>query len=79
MTVRRMVIVRAPGTQKNPMVRISNSFLVLAGFKIGTPIEISYQQSVITIKKLDSSYEHCNLPESLTATGTTEPTSTSDR
>lgn len=52
MTTRRMVIVRAPGTDRNPMVRITNSFLERSGFKVGTPIEVSYQRGLITIKKL---------------------------
>ena len=58
MTVRKMLIVRAPGTDRNPMLRISNSFLLLAGFKVGTAIEVSYQPGLITIKKISNHDYH---------------------
>jgi hypothetical protein len=50
--VRRMVIVRAPGTNNKPMIRISNNILAHAGFTIGTRIEITYERDIITIKKI---------------------------
>lgn len=49
---RRMVVVRAPGTDNKAMIRISNNMLASVGFTIGTPIEITYERGVITIKKL---------------------------
>lgn len=52
MTVRQMIVVRAPGTNSNPMIRVSNSYLVLAGFIVGTQFEITYQSGLITIRKL---------------------------
>lgn len=49
---RRMVVVRAPGTNDKPMIRISNNILASAGFAIGTSVEITYERGIITIKKL---------------------------
>lgn len=47
---RKMSIVRAPCTEANPMIRISNKFLSDAGFKIGDKIDVSYQRGKIIIK-----------------------------
>ena len=51
MTVRRMTVVRAPSTNGKPMIRIVNNLLAKAGFEIGTPVEVTYQRGIITIKK----------------------------
>ncbi len=55
-SLRRMVIVRAPGTIDIPMLRISNSFLAGAGFEINTRIEVFYEKGRITITKLASEH-----------------------
>ena len=52
MTVRRMVVVRSPGTDRRPEIRISNTWLLLAGFVVGTPIEVFYNRGVITIRTI---------------------------
>ena len=51
--IRRMSVVRTPGTEDKPMIRIANRFLSDAGFKIGSTVEVSYQSGVIIIKKLN--------------------------
>lgn len=53
---RRMHVVRQPGTYDRPMIRIANSALQQAGFKLGTPFAITYQSNLLTIKKLK--HEH---------------------
>lgn len=53
MTLRNMVVVRAPSTTNCPMVRIANRMLKLHGFAIGVPIEVTYQQNIITLKIID--------------------------
>jgi hypothetical protein len=50
--IRHMVVVRTPGTNNKPMIRISNELLANAGFNIGTQIEITYERGNITIKKI---------------------------
>jgi hypothetical protein len=47
-----MVVVRAPGTNNKPMIRITNELLTNAGFSIGTKIEVTYEKGIITIKKI---------------------------
>jgi len=54
MTVRRMAVVRAPSTNGKPMIRIVNNLLAKAGFEIGTPIEVVYQQNIITLRILEN-------------------------
>ena len=49
---RSMVVVRAPGTSNKPMLRVSNRLLTNAGFNIGTAIEVTYERSIITIRKI---------------------------
>lgn len=56
MTLRNMVVVRSPSTDNRPEIRISNSFLLLSGFKVGTPIEVCYQQGRIIITKLNNQH-----------------------
>ncbi|OGI15745.1 MAG: hypothetical protein A2878_02980 [Candidatus Moranbacteria bacterium RIFCSPHIGHO2_01_FULL_54_31] len=58
MIVRRMTVVRAPSTNGKPMIRLINNLLTKAGFEIGTPIEVTYQRGIITIKKLDEHHEY---------------------
>ena len=53
MTLRNMVVVRAPSTTDCPMVRIANRILKLHGFVIGEKIEVVYEQNKITLKILD--------------------------
>ena len=50
---RRMSVVRSPGTTEKPMIRIANNFLVDADFSIGNTVEVSYDQSIIIIKKIN--------------------------
>ena len=51
--IRRMSVVRTPGTEDRPMIRIANRFLSDAGFEIGGTVEVHYQNGVIIIKKLN--------------------------
>ena len=53
MTLRRMVVTRAPGSDDKPMVKIANRLLETMGFEIGAPIEVAYREGVITITKLE--------------------------
>ncbi len=57
MTVRRMKVVRSPGSETRPEIRISNSWLFPAGFGVGTPIEVTYQKDKIIIRKLEDKHE----------------------
>jgi len=50
---RKMTVTRAPGSNDQPMLRISNRLLTSSGFNIGTPIEVSYQSGTITITKVN--------------------------
>ncbi len=50
---RRMLVVRTPGTDNKPMIRIANRFLSDAGFTIGSTVEVLYRRGVIIIKKLN--------------------------
>lgn len=54
--MRRMTVVRAPGTDALPMIKIANRMLSAAGFGIGTAVGITYGRGIITIKTLD--HEH---------------------
>src|SRR3989344_701055 len=56
MTVRRMTIVRSPGTDSTPMLKISNLLLPIMGFAIGAPVMVAYQPGIITVKILN--HEH---------------------
>lgn len=53
-TTRKMSVVRAPGTNDMPMIRLVNNFLYEAGFTKGTLIEVSYHHGEINIKKLEN-------------------------
>lgn len=63
MTSRKMVVTYAPGGSKEkPMIRISNNFLKTVGFEIGTAIEVTYEENIITINKVkETNYEHSNI------------------
>lgn len=63
MTVRRMTVVRCPGTMDRPMIKIANSTLEYMGFEMGTAVEVSYQRGVITVRKLDDHHEPDNLQQ----------------
>lgn len=48
-----MTITRSPGDDNNkPMLRITNGFLLKAGFPIGSRFEAEYGKGVITITRL---------------------------
>lgn len=52
-TKRVMTITRSPGEDNiKPMLRITNGFLLNAGFAIGTKLEVKYGKGVITITLL---------------------------
>ena len=51
--IRKMSIVRKPGTSSVSMIRIANGFLSDAGFEIGGTVEVLYRNGVIIIKKLN--------------------------
>jgi len=38
------------GKQK-PMIRITNRFLLSSGFRVGDPVEVAYENNIITITK----------------------------
>lgn len=61
MTVKRQTVVRNPGTMDKPMIKIANSTLEDMGFEMGTPIEVSYQRGLITIRNLNDNHESNNL------------------
>ncbi|OGJ54792.1 hypothetical protein A2880_03395 [Candidatus Peribacteria bacterium RIFCSPHIGHO2_01_FULL_49_38] len=61
MTVRHMKVVRTPGTTDTPMVKIANQMLEAMEFTIGTTIEVTYQQGIISIRKVNEKYEPNNL------------------
>lgn len=52
MMIRYMRVTRAPGSLNKPMIRIINRLLVKAGFDLGTSIEVTYEQDLITIRKI---------------------------
>lgn len=60
MTIRMMTVVRTPGTDNKPMVKIANQLLLTMGFAIGVPIEVTYEQGLISIRRLDNNYEPNN-------------------
>src|SRR3989344_2142308 len=60
MSVRRQTVVRNPGTLDCPMIKIANSTLEDMGFEMGTAIEVSYQQNLITIRNI-TQHEHNNI------------------
>lgn len=53
---RTMSVVRTPGTDNKPMIRIANNFLADADFSIGSTVEVSYQHNIIIIKKIKHEY-----------------------
>lgn len=61
MTVRRMTVVRCPGTMDRPMIKIANSTLEDVGFEMGTAIEVLYQRDEIVIRKLKDYHEPNNV------------------
>ena len=60
MTVRNMTVVRTPGTDSKPMVKIANQLLLTMGFAIGVPIEVTYERGLISIRRSDNNYEPNN-------------------
>lgn len=53
MTKREMTVGYCPGKEKSiPMIRISNRILATVGLEVGTKIEVTYGQNIITIKKI---------------------------
>jgi len=60
-STRRMKVLRAPGTDNKPMIRISNNFLVNAGFSIGTKVEVSYCRGIIVITRINNKNHEYNL------------------
>ena len=46
-----MTVVRCPGTDKKPMVKISNAALTEIGLHIGDKILVTYEKHKITIVK----------------------------
>ena len=49
---RKMVITLAPGSEDTPMLCLAEPILAFAGFELGTPVEVIYEQGLIRIKKL---------------------------
>ncbi|MBP6924260.1 MAG: hypothetical protein KBC62_03160 [Candidatus Pacebacteria bacterium] len=49
---RKMTVIRAPGTQDVPCIRISNQHLLKAGFQLGDLITVTYKPKVIVIKRI---------------------------
>ena len=53
---REQTVTYKPGTNNNqgqitPMIRITNRFLIAAGFKVGSKFDVKYANDVITIRK----------------------------
>ena len=61
-STRKMSVVRTPGTDNKPMIRIANNFLAGADFSIGSTVEVSYGHNIIIIKKI-TKHEHNNIQE----------------
>jgi hypothetical protein len=63
MLKRRMLITYKPGAngyvfkgsihtgKQKPMIRITNRFLLSSGFRVGDPVEVAYENNIITITK----------------------------
>ena len=66
--IRLMHVVRAPGTNDRPAIRLANKWLTENGFNVGTPIEVTYTKGIITIRKIN--HENRLLPEALSITDT---------
>src|SRR3989344_8851229 len=64
MTVRRMSIVRCPGTMDRPMLKVTNSQLEAVGFTMGTPVEITYQEGLLIVKKMNHEPNNVQKPAS---------------
>ena len=62
MTVKRQTVVRNPGTMDKPMIKIANSTLEDMGFELGTPIEVSYQRDLITIRNINHEHDNIQTP-----------------
>lgn len=60
--MRRMTVVRAPGTDETPMIKIANQLLKAAGFGIGTPVEVAYGPGIITVKIINHA-NHLQTPQ----------------
>jgi len=75
MTVRRQTVVRNPGTFDRPLIKIANSTLEDMGFEMGTPIEVSYQQNLITIRNINNQHEHNNVQTTHPVTNPTQSAS----
>lgn len=51
---RTMTVTYAPGGDgRKPMIRLTNNLLTKAGFNIGNKIDVSYQEGLITISKIN--------------------------
>jgi len=63
MQTRRMTVTYKPGAngylfkcpihagKQKPMLRITNRFLLSSGFRVGDPVEVAYENNIITITK----------------------------
>lgn len=63
MEKRRMTVTYKPGAngylfkcpihagKQKPMIRITNRFLLSSGFRVGDPVEVVYENNIITITK----------------------------
>ena len=63
MQTRRMTVTYKPGAngyilkssvhtgKQKPMLRITNRFLLSSGFRVGDPVEVVYEDNIITITK----------------------------
>lgn len=63
MQTRRMIVTYKPGANgylfkssihvgmQKPMLRITNRFLLSSGFRVGDPVEVAYENNIITITK----------------------------
>ena len=49
---RKMTVIRAPGSEHNPCIRITNKYLENAGFYLGDIVSVTYKPKEIVIKKI---------------------------
>lgn len=56
MTVRTMVVVRSPGTDATPMLKVANRLPQVYGFDIGAAIEVTYQPGIINVRLIDTNH-----------------------
>lgn len=60
----RITVVRCPGTDRTPMLKLANRQLLACGFSLGTRVSVEYERGRITISLTSQPYEPDNIPGS---------------